>query len=80
MRRLVRPKEAMRVLGVGHTKFYQDFVTTGRLRAVRLGARSVAFPSDEIDTLVTELIASRDQPAKAPPEVRRGLPRRAASS
>jgi predicted DNA-binding transcriptional regulator AlpA len=72
MRRLIRPKEAMRVLGIGHTKFHEDYITTGRLRAVRLGARSVAYPSDEIDALVNELIAKRDtQPPRHPKLLRR---------
>jgi predicted DNA-binding transcriptional regulator AlpA len=65
MRSLVRPREAMRLLGIGHSKFWADFVSTGRLRAVRLGPRSVAYPSDEIEALIEELIAQRDaQPAK----------------
>ena len=58
-RRLVRPKEAQKRLGVGHTKFWQDFVATGRLRLVELGPRSKAAVEDELDELV-ELIAERD--------------------
>jgi predicted DNA-binding transcriptional regulator AlpA len=67
MRRFIRPKEAMRLLGVGHTKFWQDYVGPGRLRAVRLGPRSVAYPSDEVNALIDAMIAERDaQPAKLP--------------
>jgi hypothetical protein len=60
-RRLVRPKEAQKRLGVGHTKFWQDFVATGRLRLVELGPRSKAAVEDELDDLIAELIAERDE-------------------
>jgi hypothetical protein len=60
-RRLVRPKEAQKRLGVGRTKFYQDFVGTGRLRLVGLGPRSKAAVEDELDDLIEELIAERDE-------------------
>ena len=54
-RRLVRPKEAQQRLGVGHTKFYADFVNTGRLRLVELGPRSKAAVEDELDALIDRL-------------------------
>jgi hypothetical protein len=60
-RRLVRPKEAQRRLGVGHTKFYKDFVNTGRLRLVELGPRSKAAVEDELDALIDEIVSARDQ-------------------
>ncbi len=60
-RKLVRPKEAQRRLGVGHTKFWQDFVATGRLRLVELGPRTKAAVEDELDDLIDELIAERDE-------------------
>lgn len=60
-RKLVRPKEAQKRLGVGHTKFWQDFVATGRLRLVELGPRSKAAVEDELDDLIEELIAERDE-------------------
>ena len=47
-------------LGVGHSKFYEDFVATGRVKLVRLGPRSVAVPEDELDALIDQLIAERD--------------------
>jgi hypothetical protein len=59
-RRLVRPKEAQKRLGVGHTKFYKDFVNTGRLRLVELGPRSRAAVEDELDALIDEIINARD--------------------
>lgn len=72
MKILVRPKEAMRRLGLGHSKFWQDYVRPGRLRPVRLGKRSVAFPEAELDQLITELEAERDILGPAPRRVRLG--------
>jgi predicted DNA-binding transcriptional regulator AlpA len=60
-RRLVRPKEAQKRLGVGHSKFYKDFINSGRLRLVELGPRSKAAVEDELDDLIEELIAERDE-------------------
>jgi predicted DNA-binding transcriptional regulator AlpA len=59
-RKIVRPREAQSRLGVGHTKFYEDFVNTGRLRLVRLGPRCVGAVEDELDALIGELVAERD--------------------
>ena len=59
-RRLVRPKEAQKRLGVGHTKFYKDFVNTGRLWLVELGPRSKAAVEDELDALIDEIVNARD--------------------
>jgi hypothetical protein len=62
-RRLSRPKNVYGPQGrlpVGRTKFYEDYVNTGRLRLVRLGPKSVAVVDDEVDKLITELIAERD--------------------
>jgi predicted DNA-binding transcriptional regulator AlpA len=60
MMRFVRPKEAQARLGIGASKFYEDYVAPGRIRLVRLGPRSVAVPEDELDALMAELIAERD--------------------
>jgi hypothetical protein len=62
-RRLSRPKNVYGPHGrlpVGRTKFYEDYVNTGRLRLVRLGPKSVAVVDDEVDKLIDELIAERD--------------------
>jgi predicted DNA-binding transcriptional regulator AlpA len=50
----------MQILGIGRSKFWEDFVRAGRLRLVRLGPRSVAVPEDELDALIDELIRERD--------------------
>jgi hypothetical protein len=44
-RQVLRPKEAQRRLGVGHTKFYADYINTGKLRLVRLVNGVLAFSS-----------------------------------
>jgi predicted DNA-binding transcriptional regulator AlpA len=56
-RQILRPKEAQRRLGVGHTKFYEDFINTGRLKLVRLGERSVGVLEHELDELIDQLPA-----------------------
>jgi predicted DNA-binding transcriptional regulator AlpA len=54
-RRILRPKEAQLRLGVGHTKFYADYVNTGKLRLVRLGQRAVGVLEHELDALIDQL-------------------------
>jgi hypothetical protein len=63
-------------MGIGRSKLYEDFVSTGRLRLVRLGPRCVAAAEDELDALMREIIAERD--AKAA-EKRRSEPRQGGS-
>ena len=48
-------------LPVGRTKFYEDFVHTGRLRLVHLGPKAVAVLEDELDQLIAELSGARDK-------------------
>ena len=59
-RRLIRPKEAWQRLGIGKTKFDQDFIQTGRLRFVQIGPRSVGVVEHELDAVIDEMIAARD--------------------
>jgi hypothetical protein len=77
-RRLVRPKEAQKRLGVGHTKFWQDFVATNRLRLVELGPRSKAAVEDELDDLIEKLIAERDAVPATPTKPVAAKPKRRA--
>jgi excisionase family DNA binding protein len=58
MAQILRPKEAARRLGVGHTRFY-ELVNEGRLRLVRLGERSVGVVEDELNQFITELPNAR---------------------
>jgi excisionase family DNA binding protein len=58
MAQILRPKEAARRLGVGHTRFY-ELVNEGRLRLVRLGERSVGVVEDELNQFIAELPDAR---------------------
>jgi predicted DNA-binding transcriptional regulator AlpA len=63
-RRIVRNKEAYLRLGVGHTKFHEDYVLRDpadpfvpgtripRLRRIPIGVRNVGFLDHEIDQLI----------------------------
>jgi hypothetical protein len=64
-------------LGVGKTKFHEDFIDNGgdpyipgtrvrRLKPVRIGLRAMAFVDDEIDQLVEGLRAERDKARPKP--------------
>jgi excisionase family DNA binding protein len=55
---ILRPKEAARRLGVGHTRFY-ELVNEGRLRLVRIGERSVGVIEDELNRFIEELPDAR---------------------
>ena len=61
-KRILRPKEVQRRLGIGHTNFWENYVRPGRLRLVRLGPRSVGAIEEEVDALIDELAAERDAP------------------
>ena len=59
MRRIIRPKVTQKLLGIGHSKFYED-VKTGRLPPlVRLGPRSVGHLEDELEQYIEGLSAAR---------------------
>ena len=72
-KRILRPKEIYHRLGVGKTKFWQDFVATGRLKLFRLGPRSVGATEDQVDALIDEMIAERDRAAGAEEKTRASL-------
>jgi hypothetical protein len=92
--RMLRPKVVQAQIGVGKTKFNDDFIDHGRdgegryipgtdvrrLRPVYLGPRCIAFPSDEVDDLIERLKALRDaQAARLAPRPPH-IPRRAIRS
>jgi hypothetical protein len=82
MSSILRRKDARERIGIGATKFDEDFVDKGgnsdpfvpgtgktviRLRPVPLGKRAVGFFSDEIDELIQGMREFRDStPRKAP--------------
>jgi predicted DNA-binding transcriptional regulator AlpA len=57
-RRVLRPAEVQRRLGIGHTRFY-EIVGAGKLRLVRLGERSVGVIEDELDDYIGQLADAR---------------------
>jgi predicted DNA-binding transcriptional regulator AlpA len=58
--RIIRPREAWERLGIGHSKFYADFVNTGRLRLLTLGPQTKGVLEHELDALIDQLAAARD--------------------
>ena len=58
--RLLRPKAIQAKLGIGHTKFWEDFVRTGRIKLVDVGPNAKACPEYEVDDVIAEMIAERD--------------------
>jgi len=72
---IVRPKPAWKMLGVGHTKFEEDFAP--RLDKVYLGPKSVGYTMSSLQRLIAELVAeSANAPAITPaPNKRRKVSR-----
>ena len=62
-RHLVRLKDAMQRLGVGHSRFYTDFVRTGRLTLLALGPRSRAVDQDQLDAVIAAVPVAEIRPA-----------------
>ena len=52
------PAVTSRRIPVGRTKFYEDYVATGRLTLIPLGLRAKAVDDDEIDRVIEEDIAA----------------------
>jgi predicted DNA-binding transcriptional regulator AlpA len=63
--RFLRPKQVQQLLGIGHSKYYQDIKDGHLPRPVRLGLNSVAHPEDEIRAYQDKLRAERDQAGTA---------------
>ena len=58
--RLLRKSEARARLGVGKTKFEEDFVKPGRVRTVPISERIEGVVEEELDALIEEIIAERN--------------------
>jgi len=70
--RILREPEVLDRMGIGKTKFYDDYIKTGKARWIRLGARAKGLPEHEVERLIDEMIAERDAtPAPPPPAVPR---------
>jgi hypothetical protein len=61
-RQLVRLKDAMQRLGVGHSRFYTDFVRTGRLTLLALGPKSRAVDQDQLDAVIAAIPVAEIRP------------------
>jgi hypothetical protein len=62
-KRLIRPKEAWTRMGIGHTKFYEDYINTGRLRLLQLGPKSTALFEHDLEQVMAELPEAPRGPA-----------------
>jgi predicted DNA-binding transcriptional regulator AlpA len=73
--KIIRKREAMARLGVGHTYFEEKFAH--RLTKVQLGDRAVGFTDSSVDKLIAELIdASAGAPKYVPPPKRQRAARK----
>jgi hypothetical protein len=52
MKRFTRVAKAQERLGVGHSKFYEDFIGGGYLRLIKIGPKTSAVLDDELDALI----------------------------
>ena len=64
-KRVLRKREVLERLGIRKTTLYENFVKTGRLRFVKIGARAVGVIEDELDALIEELRRERDRKPRA---------------
>ena len=64
-KRILRKHEVLERLGIRKTTLYENFIITGRLRFVKIGARAVGVIEDELDALIEELRRERDRRPRA---------------
>jgi predicted DNA-binding transcriptional regulator AlpA len=62
MARLLKEAEVLARVGMGRTKFYQEFVQTGRFRWVYIGPHSKRGLESEVDQLIADLAQQRTLP------------------
>jgi len=74
-RRIIRPKEGWTRLGIGRSKFYEDYVGTGKIQLVRLGPKSVGLFEDNLEEVMAALPSARPGPVVGK-RLRSQLPRR----
>ena len=66
---ILSPKEARRRLGdISNSNFYENYVGDGpkKLKLVRLGPRRSGILKSELDGLIDQIVAERDQQPNAP--------------
>jgi predicted DNA-binding transcriptional regulator AlpA len=69
-KRILRKHEVLERLGIRKTTLHENFIKTGRLRLVKIGARAVGIIEDELDSLIEELRRERDGGLRATSERR----------
>lgn len=63
MKRILRPKQAMAKLGIGHSKYYDDIKKGVLPPLVRLGPKSVGHVEDDLDAHIDRLRAAAEPKA-----------------
>jgi hypothetical protein len=66
---LLKPKQICAKLGCGKTKFWEDYVATGKIKLIKGGLADGTAPEHEIDELIQTFIDARDPeepPARSP--------------
>ena len=56
-RRLVRKDESLKILGDSKTQLHEKIKRGAMVAPVKIGGRVVAFPSDELDAIVSARVA-----------------------
>jgi predicted DNA-binding transcriptional regulator AlpA len=54
-KRILRPKQIMARLGIGSTKFWEDFVATKRVKLFPIGSRARGALEEDIDRLIEQM-------------------------
>ena len=65
VKRILRKREVLERLGIRKTTLHENFIKTGRLRFVQIGARAVGVIEDELDALIEALRRERDRKPRA---------------
>ena len=67
-KRILRKREVLERLGIRKTTLHENFIKTGRLRFVQIGARAVGVIEDELDALIEALRRERDRKPRSASE------------
>lgn len=54
-KRILRPQEIQKRLGVGPTMFWEKFVATGRIKLFPIGARARGALEEHVDALIEQM-------------------------
>jgi predicted DNA-binding transcriptional regulator AlpA len=65
VKRILRKREVLDRLGIRKTALHENFIKTGRLRFVQIGARAVGVIEDELDALIETLRRERNRRPRA---------------